>query len=153
MLAHLKSFAMLWHLRHWLQYRQLRTWIHDILCYQTIKLWHWTAFAILAMFIAVKWRCLEIICEMNQKEQNRRSQLVSIRPLSISNKIFCTNFLCREWLLELWILEQKNLWVLKVAWKGSVSLPACYFTHNIFQFYWKSFFFKACWSDGNENDF
>ena len=28
-----KSFAMLWHLRHWLQYRQLRTWIHDILCF------------------------------------------------------------------------------------------------------------------------
>ena len=32
-----KTFAMLWHLRHWLQYRQLRTWIHDNLCYQTIN--------------------------------------------------------------------------------------------------------------------
>ena len=27
----------LWHLRHWLQFRQLRTWIHDNLCYLTIK--------------------------------------------------------------------------------------------------------------------
>ena len=32
-----KTFAMLWHLRHWLQYRQLRTWIHDNLCYLTIN--------------------------------------------------------------------------------------------------------------------
>ena len=28
-----KTFAMLWHLRHWLQYWQLRTWIYD-------NLWH-----------------------------------------------------------------------------------------------------------------
>ena len=34
-------------LRHLLQYWQLRTWIHDNHCYLT--LWHWTAFAILAM--------------------------------------------------------------------------------------------------------
>ena len=27
----------LWHLRHWLQYWQLRTWIHDNLCYLTIN--------------------------------------------------------------------------------------------------------------------
>ena len=27
----------LWHLRHWLQFRQLRTWIHDNLCCVTIK--------------------------------------------------------------------------------------------------------------------
>ena len=27
----------LWHLRHWLQFWQLRTWIHDNLCYLTIK--------------------------------------------------------------------------------------------------------------------
>ena len=27
----------LWHLRHWLQYRQLRTWINDNLCYLTIN--------------------------------------------------------------------------------------------------------------------
>ena len=27
----------LWHLRHWLKFRQLRTWIHDNLCYLTIK--------------------------------------------------------------------------------------------------------------------
>ena len=27
----------LWHLRHWLQCWQLRTWIHDYLCYLTIK--------------------------------------------------------------------------------------------------------------------
>ena len=27
----------LWHLRHWLQFLQLRTWIHDNLCYLTIK--------------------------------------------------------------------------------------------------------------------
>ena len=27
----------LWHLRHWLQFWQLRTWIHDNLCYPTIK--------------------------------------------------------------------------------------------------------------------
>ena len=26
----------MWHLRHWLQYRQLRTWIHDNHCYLTI---------------------------------------------------------------------------------------------------------------------
>ena len=32
-----KNFAMLWHLRHWLQYRQSRTWIHDNLCYLTIN--------------------------------------------------------------------------------------------------------------------
>ena len=32
-----KTFAMLWHLRHWLQYRQLRTSIHDDLCYLTIN--------------------------------------------------------------------------------------------------------------------
>ena len=32
-----KNFAMLWLLRHWLQYRQLRTWIHDNLCYLTIN--------------------------------------------------------------------------------------------------------------------
>ena len=32
-----KTFAMLWHLRHWLQYRQLRTWIHDNLCFLTIN--------------------------------------------------------------------------------------------------------------------
>ena len=32
-----KNFAMLWHLRHWLQYRQLRTWINDNLCYLTIN--------------------------------------------------------------------------------------------------------------------
>ena len=32
-----KTFAMLWHLRHWLQYSQLRTWIHDNLCYLTIN--------------------------------------------------------------------------------------------------------------------
>ena len=29
--------ADLWHLRHWLQFWQLRTWIHDNLCYLTIK--------------------------------------------------------------------------------------------------------------------
>ena len=27
----------LWHLRHWLQFWQLRPWIHDDLCYLTIK--------------------------------------------------------------------------------------------------------------------
>ena len=27
----------LWHLRHWLQFWRLRTWIHDNLCYLTIK--------------------------------------------------------------------------------------------------------------------
>ena len=27
----------LWHLRHWLHYRQLRTWIHDNFCYLTIN--------------------------------------------------------------------------------------------------------------------
>ena len=27
----------LWHLRHWLQFWQLRTWIHDNFCYMTIK--------------------------------------------------------------------------------------------------------------------
>ena len=27
----------LWHLRHWLQFWQLSTWIHDNLCYLTIK--------------------------------------------------------------------------------------------------------------------
>ena len=27
----------LWHLWHWLQFLQLRTWIHDNLCYLTIK--------------------------------------------------------------------------------------------------------------------
>ena len=27
----------LWHLRHWLQFWQLRTWVHDNFCYQTIK--------------------------------------------------------------------------------------------------------------------
>ena len=27
----------LWHLRHWLQFWQLRTWIHDNLCYLTIN--------------------------------------------------------------------------------------------------------------------
>ena len=27
----------LWHLRHWLQFWQLRTWIHDIFCYMTIN--------------------------------------------------------------------------------------------------------------------
>ena len=27
----------LWHLRHWLQYWKLRTWIHDNLCYLTIN--------------------------------------------------------------------------------------------------------------------
>ena len=27
----------LWHLRHWLQFWQLRTWIHDIVCCLTIK--------------------------------------------------------------------------------------------------------------------
>ena len=32
-----KTFAMLWHLRHRLQYRELRTWIHDNLCYLTIN--------------------------------------------------------------------------------------------------------------------
>ena len=37
-------------LRHWLQFWQLRTWIHDNLCYLTIN-WHWTAFASLAMFV------------------------------------------------------------------------------------------------------
>ena len=29
--------ADLWQLRHWLQFLQLRTWIHDNLCYLTIK--------------------------------------------------------------------------------------------------------------------
>ena len=27
----------LWHLRHWLQFWQLRTWIHDNLCYLTLN--------------------------------------------------------------------------------------------------------------------
>ena len=27
----------LWHLRHWLQFWQLRTWIHDNLCYLTVN--------------------------------------------------------------------------------------------------------------------
>ena len=31
------STCDLWHLRHWLQYWQLRTWIHDNLCYLTIN--------------------------------------------------------------------------------------------------------------------
>ena len=39
----------LWHLRHRLQFLQLWTWIHDNLCYLTIKS-DCTAFAILAMF-------------------------------------------------------------------------------------------------------
>ena len=43
----------LWHLWHWLQYWQLRTWIKDNLCYLTIN---WTAFAILAMFTFVSRR-------------------------------------------------------------------------------------------------
>ena len=32
-----RTMTDLWHLRHWLQLRQLRTWIHDNLCYLTIK--------------------------------------------------------------------------------------------------------------------
>ena len=32
-----KTFAMLWHLRHWLQYWRMRTWIYDNLCYLTIN--------------------------------------------------------------------------------------------------------------------
>ena len=31
------TFRDLWHLRHWLQYWQLRTWINDNLCYLTIN--------------------------------------------------------------------------------------------------------------------
>ena len=31
------STCDLWYLRHWLQYRQLRTWFHDNLCYLTIN--------------------------------------------------------------------------------------------------------------------
>ena len=38
----------LWHLRHWLQHWQLRTWNHDNLCYLINCVW--TAFAIIAMF-------------------------------------------------------------------------------------------------------
>ena len=43
--ANIKLFSFL-------QYWQFRTWINDNLCYLTIncELWHWTAFAILAMF-------------------------------------------------------------------------------------------------------
>ena len=46
------NFRDLWHLRHWLQFWQLRTWIRDNYCYLTIKSdsGHWTAFAILVMF-------------------------------------------------------------------------------------------------------
>ena len=32
-----KNPGDLWHLRHWLQFWQLRTWIHENLCYLTIK--------------------------------------------------------------------------------------------------------------------
>ena len=52
------NFGDLWHLRHWLQFLQSRTWIHDNLCYLTIKSdsvleWQWTAFAILAMILHI----------------------------------------------------------------------------------------------------
>ena len=43
----------LWLLRHWLQFWQLRTWIHDNLCYPDNQEWQWTAFAILAMFYSM----------------------------------------------------------------------------------------------------
>ena len=32
-----RTMIDLWHLRHWLHLRQLRTWIHDNLCYLTIN--------------------------------------------------------------------------------------------------------------------
>ena len=35
--AGLSNPTDLWHLRHWLQFWQLRTWIHDNLCHLTIK--------------------------------------------------------------------------------------------------------------------
>ena len=41
--------ADLWHLRNCLQFRQLRTWIHDNLCYLNNQEWQWTTFAIFAM--------------------------------------------------------------------------------------------------------
>ena len=50
----------LWHLRHWLQYWQLRTWIHDNLCYLTIN------------------------CDTGQPSQFLRCFLLSIRNFFLS---------------------------------------------------------------------
>ena len=84
-----------------------------------------------------------------KKPTCQHSTFIHFQP-DILHQIFVPGMIVGTLLPEFW--REKSLWALKVAWKGSVSLPACYFTHNIFQFYWESFF-KACWSDGNENDF
>ena len=48
----------LWHFRHWLQFWQLRIWIHDNLCCLAINC---DTFAILAMFIDSCWETFAII--------------------------------------------------------------------------------------------
>ena len=47
--------ADLWHLRHGLQFWQLRTWIQDNLCY--LKEWQWTAVAILVYIVDFHSAC------------------------------------------------------------------------------------------------
>ena len=47
--------ADLWHLRHGLQFWQLRTWIQDNLCYP--KEWQWTAVAILVYIVDFHSAC------------------------------------------------------------------------------------------------
>ena len=60
------TFFNLWHLRHWLQYWQLRTWIHDNLCFLT-------AFAILAMFIPFEAFILQNTKMVKKKRQEQES--------------------------------------------------------------------------------
>ena len=74
-----------------------------------------------------------------KKPTCQHSTFIHFQP-DILHQIFVPGMIVGTLLPEFW--REQNLWVLKVVWKGSVSSPACYFTQNIFQFYWESFFSK-----------
>ena len=97
--------ADLWQLRHWLQFLQLRIWIHDNLCYLTIKSDSGQHSQFLRCFDARLWVVIEfvlstfILCSR-------------IKRLSIFLKFFIS-FITAEWIL----------WYEMKRWNDRVGIP------------------------------
>ena len=90
-----------WLVGHWLQFWQLRTWIHDNLCDLTIKSGHWTAFIILVMFSASTglqqsgWHDHWLVGQVRRDPggESHTSQLGQVNTLSnrLTDTIFYSN--------------------------------------------------------------
>ena len=109
--------ADLWQLRHWLQFLQLRTWIHDNICYLTIKsdsaLWrkpHW------------KWEIKEFAKMTTSPPIFGRYELFQIEYLDTTFGQF--HFLAYIW-SELIIQRRQTFLIALFSWSSSRLAEGC----------------------------